>query len=178
MSSHSKEVKNKSTEQPQTKLVETGKTEKNEPSVKKCFNCNQPLIKHHNAWLCPRCNPDSFELGDIFRDEVDEEEYIFIECPGATLYEPGTNNIIAGVKFIDEDDSEKGYEIVSERVYAPTHTRRRRIRREARGKIRRCQGCQDYTVRMRRREGPDFFIPSVKHPNRKKLKSISHQNTP
>jgi|GEM_PF-634034 len=178
MSSHSKEVKNKTESQPEAKPAETAGTEKNEPPTKKCINCDQPLIKHHNAWLCPRCNPDSFELGDIFKDEVNDKEYVFIECHGATLYEPGTNNVIAGVKFIDDDDPEKGFEIVREHIYAPTHTRRRRIRREALGKIRRCQGCQDYTVRMRRREGPDFFIPSVKHPNRKKLKSVTHLNTP
>ena len=178
MSSHSKEAKNKSEKKPKAKPANNVETEKNKRPAKKCINCDQPLIEHHNSWLCPLCNPDSFELGDIFKDEVNDEEYVFIECPGATLYEPGTNNVIAGVKFIDDDDPEKGYEIIREQVFAPTHTRRRRIRREAIGKIRRCQGCQDYTVRMRRKEGPDFFIPSVNHPNRKKLKSVTHQNTP
>ena len=178
MSSHSQEAKNKSESRPKAEPAVKPEPGKNRPPVKKCLNCNQPLIKHHNAWLCPCCNADSFELGDIFKDEVNDEEYVFIECPGATLYEPGTNNVIAGVKFIDEDDPEKGYEIVRERVYAPTHTRRRRIRREALGKIRRCQGCQDYTVRMRRKEGPDFFIPSPKHPKRKKLKSVTPLNRP
>ena len=38
--------------------------------------------------------------------------------------------------------------------------------------------CQDYTVRMRRKEGPDFYIPSHKHPNRKKLKSVQHTTRP
>jgi hypothetical protein len=177
MSNQSREAKNKTDSKPETRPAESSPAEKQESPVKKCINCNRPLIRHHNSWLCPLCNPDSFELGDIFRDEVNHEEYVFIECPGATLYEPGTNNVIAGVKFIDDDDPEKGYEIVREPIFAPTHTRRRRIRREAIGKIRRCQGCQDYTVRMRRREGPDFFIPSVKHPNRKKLKSVVPHHT-
>jgi hypothetical protein len=60
-------------------------------------------------------------------------------------------------------------------VYAPTHSRRRRIKAEAFGKIRRCAACQDLTVRLRRREGPDFFIPSSKHPGRKKLKSVTYR---
>lgn len=148
-------------------------------TVKKCINCGQNLIRRHRAWFCPKCNPASLEYTDIFKDEDDnDKDYIFIDCPGATLYEPGTNRVIAGVKFLDDNDTSKGYEIVKEAVYAPTHTKRRRIKREALGKIRRCQGCQDYTVRMRRREGPDFFIPSVKYPKRKKLKSVTPQTTP
>ncbi|MDH4034406.1 MAG: hypothetical protein OEV80_11475, partial [candidate division Zixibacteria bacterium] len=48
------------------------------------------------------------------------------------------------------------------------------IKREALGSIRRCQACQDYTVRMRRKEGADFCIPSSKFPHRKTLKSVHH----
>ncbi|MEW5994038.1 MAG: hypothetical protein AB1744_06545 [Candidatus Zixiibacteriota bacterium] len=78
------------------------------------------------------------------------------------------------MKWLDPDDPSAGYEIVKHPVYAPNHTKRRRIKREVLGKIRRCQACQDYTVRMRRKEGPDFFIPSSKYPGRKKLKSVHH----
>ena len=77
-------------------------------------------------------------------------------------------------RFKDDDDPEQGFEIVDHAVYAPTHNKKRRIKKEALGKIRRCQGCQDYTVRMRRREGPDFFVPSYKHPGRKKLKTVEY----
>ena len=97
---------------------------------------------------------------------------MFIECPGATLYEPGTDHVVKGVAFNDDNDPTKGFTIVDRPLYAPTHTHRRRIKLDALGKIRRCQGCQDLTVRMRRREGPDFYIPSSKHPGRKKLKSV------
>ncbi len=104
----------------------------------------------------------------------EDDEHIFIECPGATLYEAGTDNIISGVEFADDDDPTAGYRVINKQVFPPTHTRWRRIKKEALGNIRRCQACQDYTVRYRRKEGADFYIPSVKHPKRKKLKSIPH----
>lgn len=97
---------------------------------------------------------------------------VFIECPGATIYEPGTRNIIAGVRFYDEKDSSKGYEIVANPVYAPEHRGRRLVRKKDINCLRRCQACQDLTVRMVRREGPDFYIPNPKHPRKTQLRSI------
>ena len=141
---------------------------------RKCINCRRELIEKNGLWLCLQCNSEELEESQAFIESVDTDEYIFIECPGATIYEPGTNNVIGGVKFIDNDDPFMGHRIIGEPVYAPTHTKRRRIKREALGRIRRCHGCQDYTVRMRRPEGPDFFIPSHKHPKRTKLKSVKH----
>ncbi len=139
-----------------------------------CIHCGRQLINEKGVRICPRCNSRDLEYTSVFIEEREDDGYIFIECPGATLYEEGSNEVVAGVKFNDEDDPEKGYQIVDHPVYAPTHTKRRRIKKEAYGKIRRCQGCQDYTVRMRRAEGPDFFVPSVKHPKRKKLKSVEY----
>lgn len=141
----------------------------------KCINCNRPLIERKGVLICLQCNPEQLHYEDLFEDKKDDG-YIFIDCPGATLYQPGSEIVVAGVKFNDESDPSKGFEIIKEPVYAPTHNKRRRIKREALGKIRRCQGCQDYTVRMRRPEGPDFFIPSVRHPRRTKLKSVEHSN--
>lgn len=138
-----------------------------------CIHCGRQLVQKGGIWLCHNCNSRDLEFARIFIEEKEDDGYVFIECPGATLYEEGTDDVIAGVRFLDEDP-QKGYEIVGHPVYAPTHTKRRRIKQEALGKIRRCQGCQDYTVRMRRREGPDFFVPSVKHPKRKKLKSVEY----
>lgn len=178
MNDHPRQTSNKLPAQPSAEPAEQVNNTQTEAPQKKCINCHRLLVKKNNAWLCPQCNPDSHELDDIFIDPTDENEYIFIECPGATLYEPGTDKVIAGVKFLDDNEPSAGFEIIREPIYAPTHTRRRRIRKDARGKIRRCQGCQDYTVRMRRKEGPDFFIPSPKHPRRKKLKSVTPQNTP
>jgi len=141
---------------------------------KTCINCGRELIERKGVWLCLQCNSNELEESQAFIESAETDEHVFIECPGATIYEPGTNNVIGGVKFHDDDDPFKGHKIIGEPVYAPTHTKRRRIKREALGRIRRCQGCQDYTVRMRRPEGPDFFIPSYKHPKRTKLKSVKH----
>lgn len=138
-----------------------------------CINCGMELIQRNGVWLCRKCNSKDIELAHVFIEDFEDDGYVFIECPGATLYDKDTGEIIAGVKFTDDDDPLKGYEIIGKPVYAPTHTKKRRIKKEALGKIRRCQGCQDYTVRMRRPEGPDFFVPSYKYPGRKKLKSVS-----
>jgi len=104
-------------------------------------------------------------------DELDDDK-VFIECPGATIYEPGTRNIIAGVRFYDESNPSKGYEIVANPVYAPEHRGRRLVRKKDINCLRRCQACQDLTVRMVRREGPDFYIPNPKHPKKRQLRSI------
>ena len=141
---------------------------------KRCINCGRPLYQQQGIWLCVKCNSRDIDAARVFIDEKESDDTVFIECPGATLYEPGTHNVIAGVKFHDNDDPFKGYKIVDKPVYAPNHTKRRRIKREALGRIRRCQACQDYTIRMQRKEGPDFFIPSSKFPHRTKLKSIQH----
>lgn len=144
--------------------------------TKHCENCNRPLVNQKGVWLCKYCNSKEIDQFTLFRDEnqTADDDYIFIECPGATLYEPGTNEVEQGVKYHDRDDPLKGYEIVGKAVFAPTHKRKRRIKKDALGKITRCQACQDYTVRMRRREGADFFIPSTKYPGRKKLKTVQH----
>jgi hypothetical protein len=131
-------------------------------------------MERKGVLVCLQCNPEQLHYEELFEDRRDDDGYVFIDCPGATLYQPGTDIIVAGVKFYDENDPTKGFEIIKQPVYAPTHNKRRRIKSDALGKIRRCQGCQDYTVRMRRREGPDFYIPSVKHPHRTKLKSVEH----
>jgi len=141
---------------------------------KRCINCGRPLFQQRGVWLCVQCNSRDIDAARIFIDEKESDDSVFIECPGATLYEPGTHNVIGGVKFHDEDDPFKGYRIIDKPVYAPNHVKRRRVKREALGRIRRCRACQDYTVRMQRKEGPDFFIPSSKYPHRKKLKSIEH----
>jgi hypothetical protein len=126
--------------------------------------------------------PTEIKRSDVYpfvmHEEEEDSEYVLIECPGATLYREGTDEAIAGVEFVDDDDPLLGYRILNKPVHPPTHRRWRRIKKEAIGKIRRCQACQDYTVRMRRKEGVDFFIPSNKYPGRTRLKSISHRSGP
>ncbi len=141
---------------------------------RECVNCGKRLIKQGGAWLCVQCNSRDIDATQIFLEDGEDRDHVFIDCPGASLYEPGTNQVVEGVEFYDNDDPCKGYRMIGQAVYAPNHRRRRRIKREALGKIRRCQACQDYTVRMRRPEGRDFFIPSSRHPGRKKLKAVEH----
>ncbi|MBD3402310.1 hypothetical protein GF420_05400 [candidate division GN15 bacterium] len=141
---------------------------------KHCINCQRELVTVGTIRLCPACNSSDLTEIRLFLDGDEDTEYAVIECPGATHYDPDTNEIIKGVRWHNDDDPTQGYEIVDEQIFAPTHRRFRRIKRDALGNIRRCQGCQDYTIRMRRREGPDFFIPSARHPNRKKLKSVEY----
>jgi hypothetical protein len=106
------------------------------------------------------------------QSETPFDDKVFIECPGATIYESGTRNIIAGVRFFDEHDPTSGYEIVSHPVYATEHRRKRLVKKEDAHSIRRCQACQDLTIRMMRREGPDFYIPNPRFPNKKRLKPV------
>lgn len=141
---------------------------------KHCINCNQSLVLKSGVWVCKSCNSNELAYTELFHEEQASDEYIFIECPGATLYNDGTDEVKQGVEFVDRDNPQKGYKIIGKPVYAPTHKKRRRIKKEAAHNICRCQGCQDYTVRMRRREGVDFFIPSTKYPGRKKLKTVEH----
>jgi hypothetical protein len=140
-----------------------------------CINCDQELVHINGLWLCRNCNSPEIEQYQTILEQSASDDQIFIECPGATLYDPNSNAVIAGVKFIDENDPFKGYKIIGHQVFSPTHTKLRRINKEALGHIRRCQGCQDYTIRMRRKEGPDFFIPSSKFPKRTKLKSVIYR---
>ena len=136
-----------------------------------CATCGRMLQTGKDRPFCPHCDTESPEPGGIFSAD---DGYIFVECPGATLYAPGTDQITAGVKWRDHSDPSKGYDIIGHAVYAPNHTKKRRVKKEAYGKIRRCQACQDFTIRMRRKEGPDFFIPSPRHPRRKKLRPVQY----
>ncbi|PKK82412.1 MAG: hypothetical protein CVT49_13825 [candidate division Zixibacteria bacterium HGW-Zixibacteria-1] len=116
--------------------------------------------------------PDGEAVNPFSEPECLDEDKMFIECPGATVYDPETREIIAGVRFHDEDDPSKGYEIIQQQVLAPEHRRRRLIQKDHYNLIRRCQACQDLTVRLMRREGPDFFIPNPKFPRKKQLKPV------
>ena len=140
-----------------------------------CINCGRELVRHSGTMVCLHCNSGLLTAAEIFIEPQDNDGYIVIECPGATLYQAGTDEIEAGVRFLDDNDPSKGFVIVKHPVYAPTHERKRRIKTEAYGRIRRCRGCQDYTVRMRRPEGPDLYLPSGKHPQRTKLKPVHYR---
>lgn len=140
-----------------------------------CVNCSQELVKKNKTLICLRCNSELLTESEIFFEAGDSHEFVVIECPGATLYIEGTTEVESGARFLDEDDPSRGYEIIDHSVFAPTHEKKRRIKTEAYGRIRRCRGCQDLTVRMRRQEGPDLFVPSVKQPGRTKLKPVKYR---
>lgn len=142
---------------------------------KNCIGCGRQLIQRRGVDVCLHCNSELLSAAEIFIEAGDGEEYVIVECFGATLYKQGTNDVAAGLKFTDDDDPSKGHKIIDHPVYASTHKKKRRIKREALGRLRRCQACQDLTVRMRRPEGPDLFVPSAKHPGRTKLKPAKYR---
>jgi hypothetical protein len=140
-----------------------------------CINCGHLLIRRDGVLVCEHCNTERESFAQPFFEPADTDGYVVIECPGATLYDPETREVTAGVRFRDDEDPSRGYDIIKHPVFAPSHRKRRKIKKEALGRIRRCRACQDYTIRMIRPEGRDFFIPSSKHPGRKKLKPITHR---
>lgn len=110
-----------------------------------------------------------------------DEKYIVIVCPGMSIYDKETREITKGVESINgytiqEIDRQKVHApncvIVRRHVYAPEHKKFRRIKPDALGKLRICQRCQDYTIRLRRKEGEDVAFPSEKRRDLTRLKSI------
>ena len=133
-----------------------------------CQKCGSALETIGVLSFCPRCNDREGRhynsLSSSINDFADGRDRVLITCQGATLYDPVTNEVIAGVRFVDDDDPSRGYEIVGGPVYGPRHVKRRWVKKEDVHLIRRCESCQDYTIRMKRKEGPDLYIPSRKGP--------------
>lgn len=128
-----------------------------------CDRCGGDLETIGGLPFCARCNDQKGEHCDHLSSSIhafsEQSDRVLITCPGATLYEPGTNEVSAGVRFLDDDDPSKGYEVVSRPVYGPDHVRHRWVKKGDERLIRRCHSCQDYTIRMKRPEGPDLYIP-------------------
>lgn len=143
-----------------------------------CPICGGGLEETGGLSICPRCNDAQGEyyncLSQSISDFADQSDKVLIECPGATLYYPGANEVAAGARFFDNDDRSKGYEIIRRPVYGPKHVKYRWVKKEDAHLIRRCQSCQDYTIRMRRKEGPDLYIPSVRNPQPPRRRRNSH----
>ncbi len=141
-----------------------------------CINCGGDLLFLEEARLCPKCNSEATvtmlsEYAPVIMESA-EMDRGFIECPGATIFDSETGEPLEGAVF--GDNTNEGYKVKHMKwpVFPPGHKKRRMIPTEAFGKIRRCRTCQDYTVRMRRKEGADFCAPSSKFPRRKRLKSV------
>ncbi len=144
-----------------------------------CSHCGDDLQIISGLPICPRCNDTRGEFLNFFsRTAADfgaDSDKVLIECHGATLYKPGTNDIEAGVKFRDANDPSQGFDLIGAPVYGPKHVAKRWVKKDDLHLIRRCQSCQDLTIRMRRKEGPDLYIPSRRHPNyRAETASLMH----
>lgn len=142
-----------------------------------CIGCGGPLLFTDEARLCPKCNTErTHELaaaiasGTIYTPN--DEDQRFIECPGSSIYDESTGAVIEGADFIEREQGAYEVRIIKHGIYPPGHRSKRLVSQEQFGKIRRCQACQDYTVRLRRKEGVDFCVPSRKFPHRTKLKSV------
>ena len=133
-----------------------------------CQHCGDRLQEVGGIPICLRCNDRRGEyyncLSQSITDFSEHSDKVLIECPGATLYHPETGEVTAGVSFNDPEDPSRGYEIIGQQVFGPKHVKRRWVKKEDLHLIRRCQSCQDHTVRLRRKEGPDLYIPSRKGP--------------
>lgn len=142
-----------------------------------CRHCGEKLQEVGGLPICLQCNDRRGEhyncLSRSISDFAEKSDKILIECPGATIYRAGTNEVVEGVRFLDDDDPSKGFEIVGRPVYGPQHVKCRWIKKQDAHLIRRCQSCQDYTVRMKRKEGPNLYIPS-----RKGSRSSNHRCSP
>ena len=64
-----------------------------------CINCGRPLVNHRGTMVCLDCNSELLTASEIFIEAPAADGYIVIECPGATLYKEGTNEVEAGGKF-------------------------------------------------------------------------------
>lgn len=137
-----------------------------EDNKHQCPHCGEKLQEVGGLPICLRCNDrrgDHYNyLSRSITDFGQQSDKILIECQGATLYHPGTDEVAQGVRFRDGNDPSKGHEIIGRPVYGPKHVARRWVKKEDVHLIRRCQSCQDYTIRMKRKEGPNLYIPSRK----------------
>jgi len=135
-------------------------------SEQHCRDCGHELQEVGGLSICPHCNDSRGEHYNYLSQSIsafaEDSDKVLIECPGATIYNPGTNEVAEGVRFVDDNDPSQGYEIVGRPVYGPKHVKHRWIKKEDAHLIRRCQSCQDHTIRMKRKEGPDLYIPSRK----------------
>jgi len=161
------------------KRTESDKAEvgKDSPAPDVCVSCGAKLLFVDETRLCATCNTQPIiDLATEFSALVssdDSSENVIIRCPGASRYNDTTGAVVEGAEFVDDSDGSYRARIVARPLFPSGHTKLRVISRPALGRIRRCQTCQDYTVRLKRKEGADFCVPSRRFPNRKALKSVT-----
>jgi len=135
-----------------------------------CLRCGGDLLTIGGLPFCARCNDREGDHYNCLSWTIKMNAFstqsnrILITCPGATVYHPGANTVAAGVRLLDPDDPSQGYEIAERPIYGPAHVLHRWVKKKDAHLIRRCRSCQDYTIRMRRKEGSDLFIPPLTGP--------------
>ncbi len=119
----------------------------------RCHICGKVMREYKGVYLCLPCNERYGDFYGFFnsasRDYHEEKEYVIIECPGVTIYDESNQRVVQGVKWNDDRDHAKGYEVIGKQIFAPNHTKTRRVPKDKANNISRCQSCQDFTVRMR-----------------------------
>jgi hypothetical protein len=103
--------------------------------------------------ICRRCNEKFGDYYNFFsaasKEFQESSNQVIIECPGITIYDETNTRVVQGVRWLDQRDFSKGYEIVGKQIFAPNHSRVRIVPKESDRNICRCAACQDFTVRMR-----------------------------
>lgn len=119
----------------------------------RCHICGKAMREFKGIYLCLGCNDRYGEYYSFFskasREFQDDNEYVVIECPGVTIFDDTNTRVVQGVKWHNDRDHAQGYEIVGKQIFAPNHTRTRRVSKDKQHNLSRCQACQDFTVRMR-----------------------------
>jgi hypothetical protein len=111
------------------------------------------MREYKGICLCLPCNERYGDYYNFFtsasREFQDSNDRKIIECPGVTIYDETNTRVVQGVKWHNDRDHSQGYEIVGKQIFAPNHSKTRIVAKENAHFISRCQGCQDFTIRMR-----------------------------
>lgn len=121
--------------------------------AERCHICGKPMREYKGVYLCLPCNEKYGDYYNFFtsasREFQDSNDRVTIECPGVTIYDESNSRVVQGVRWHNDHDHSQGYEIVGKQIFAPKHARTRVVGKAHAHRISRCQGCQDFTIRMR-----------------------------
>lgn len=122
-------------------------------NAERCHICGKVMHEYKGVYLCLPCNEKYGEFYNFFnsasREHLDNNDHIVIECPGVTIYDESNTRVVQGVKWNDDRDHSQGYSVIGKQIFAPNHLKIRRVAKDNAHLISRCQGCQDFTIRMR-----------------------------
>lgn len=140
-------------------------------SDKTCIHCGRKLINQKGVWICQSCNSRDLEYTQIFIEEKEDDGYVFIECPGATLYKDGTDEVESGARFMTMMTHRKVTRSLTIRFTPPltpsaAESRRRRWVRFGVARAVRIIRCGCVGARARIFLYPRSNIPSARNSNR------------